>query len=262
LYRFALEDELLFQYNILESSANFTGGSIHLDLNAGFKDVIYSELSQVSCDDYYLTVEISRYRTDEDEGKPDLIGTAQISLDKSLLGFHNYDLTIDLDQFDTLDLEKLADAISRESVYDLYIRIESSISSCKVDGDLFKGIYAHELLSASFEIETDESDLKLNGDSIETPYVPISQESILLTKTDASTYSFGQLLYDFDFVIDEIRTDKDILYEDIDYKVDLDKRTITLINVYRDYSGYLFADITYKAFEWEKGSVSSLDPIT
>ncbi|MHA2181874.1 MAG: hypothetical protein ACXAAH_10660, partial [Promethearchaeota archaeon] len=261
-YIFSLKDELLYQYNILSETSVFTDALLRLELSAGFRDVIYSELSQVSTTDYYLDITLDRYHTEDKERTG--IGSAQINLDKSLLGYHKYDLTISLDEFD-LDPDAIAmliDTLTRGTKYDLHITVESSIYNCRVDGNLFKGLYAHDLLSAHFEVKTDDSDLKLNGITVETPYVPIAQNNILLTKIDMSTYQFDSLEYNFDFTLDALFTEKFTLYEDVDYTIDLIEKTITLINKYRDYSGFIFANITFKAFEWQSGSVSSLNPVT
>ncbi|NVM54331.1 MAG: DUF2341 domain-containing protein, partial [Candidatus Helarchaeota archaeon] len=264
LYRFSLQDELLYRYNVLNEDSALIDGTLHLELNAGFRDIIYSELSQVSCLDYHLFVNISRLNTKSNKLEP--IGFTSIDLDKNLLGFHYYNLDISFNDITFLSSgrDKLKEALTRGTNYDLYITLKSSIYNCKVNGHLFKGMYAHELLTASFEIECEESELIFNGDQVQTPYIPISQESIILTKIDTAQYQFdaSSLMYEFDFVIDELRTATNTLSENIDYLFNSDQRSISLIGYYRDYSGYLFADITYKAFEWEAGSVSALEPIT
>ncbi|KKL05414.1 hypothetical protein LCGC14_2606270, partial [marine sediment metagenome] len=261
-YKLSLQDDLLYQYNILTDTSKFTNASLHLELNAGFKDVVYSELSQVSTTDYKVTVTLYRYHTLQKERSE--IGKATISLDKSLLGYHKYDLTIDLADFGLSNNteQMLIESLTRGTNYDLHITVESSIYNCRVDGNLFKGVYAHDLISANLEIKTDESDLVLDGNNVQTPYMPIAQDNVLLSKLDTSTYQLTSLDYDFDFTVDALFTEIEILYENHDYTFDPIEKTISLINKYRDYAGFIFANITFKAFEWSSGVISSLNPIT
>ncbi len=262
LYRFSLQDELLYKYNILETPSEDIAGTLHLDMNIGFKDVIYSELSQVACEDYNLLITLYQLSSQGNQ----TIGTAKVPLDKSLLGFHYYDLDINLDWFDfgTSGRLLLSETLLRGTDFDLYVTVESTISNCIVDGNLFKGIYAHELLTAGLEIDSEESDLMFNGEKTDTPYIATPQNNIILTRDGIANYVFdsSSLLYEFDFIIDSIRTDSVTLYENVHYLFDPTQKIITLIGDYRDYSGNLLADITYKAFEWNTGRISSLEPIT
>ncbi|MHA2338679.1 MAG: DUF2341 domain-containing protein, partial [Candidatus Hodarchaeales archaeon] len=102
----------------------------------------------------------------------------------------------------------------------------------------------------------------LDGDNVETPYIPIAQNDILLSKSGTSTYLFDSLDYECAFTVNAIFTEKETLYQDIDYTFDLEEKAITLINQYRDFAGFLFANITFKTFEWESGVISTLNPIT
>ncbi|KKK79316.1 hypothetical protein LCGC14_2834730, partial [marine sediment metagenome] len=225
-------------------------------------DVIYSELSQVACEDYNLLITLSQLSSQGTQ----TIGTAQVPLDKNLLGFHYYDLDINLDEFDfgTSGRLVLSETLSRGRDLDLYVTVESTISNCIVDGNLFKGIYAHELLTAGLEIDSEDLDLMFNGEKADTPYIATPQNNIILTRDGIANYVFdsSSLLYEFDFIIDSIRTDSVTLYENVHYLFDPNQKIITLIGDYNDYSSNLYADITFKAFEWNTGRISSLEPIT
>jgi hypothetical protein len=128
---------------------------------------------------------------------------------------------------------------------------------------LFKGLYSHELLSAKLQIEAQDAELKSNGEKVETPYIEIPQESIILSKIDSATYAFdsASLKYGFEFIIDELRTESATITEN-NYDFSFDSLTLTLSGSYWDYSGLLFADITYKAFKWNADFISTLEPIT
>ncbi|GAH22142.1 unnamed protein product, partial [marine sediment metagenome] len=267
LYTFELGDELLYKYDILNDDTEYIGGNLHLELNVGFKDVIYSELTQVICHNYTLDIELFRMHTDnDDEITLHQIGKTTIPLDTTLLGYHQYAFDISISDFFSYpeDQEEFIRTIMRGTSNDLYVRINSSIVNCYVDGHLFKGMYAHELVSASMQIQTAQSQLLFNDDEVDTPYILISQDDVVLTKVEAGSYLFGSnaLLYDFNFILNKLRTDSTILYNNTDYTFDYDSKTITLNGVYRDYSGYIFANISYKAFEWQSGSISTLEPIT
>ncbi|KKL17327.1 hypothetical protein LCGC14_2486670, partial [marine sediment metagenome] len=262
LYKFSLKDELLYKYNIVNDDSSQVSGTLHIDLNAGFTDVIYSELSQVTSDDYYLILNLYQF---SDLGIQE-IGTTQIDLDNELLGYHYYSLDIGLFEIEFFtggDL-LLAESITRGTNYDLYITIESSISNSIVDGNLFKGSYAHELLSVGLQIDLADSDLLYDNNPVDSPLISLPQNDIILIKTNTAEYAFNSsvLLYDFEFTIDSLRTDTVQLYENVHYTFSADLKTITLIGFYRDYSGLLFANITYDAFEWKAGSISTLQPIT
>ncbi|KKL26666.1 hypothetical protein LCGC14_2393010, partial [marine sediment metagenome] len=99
---------------------------------------------------------------------------------------------------------------------------------------------------------------------VDTPLISIPQNDIILIKTDTAEYAFNSssLLYNYDFSIELLRNDIVQLYENVHYTFNADLKTITLIGFYRDYSGLLFSDITYDAFEWKIGSISTLQPIT
>lgn len=90
------------------------------------------------------------------------------------------------------------------------------------------------------------------------------QESVSLTKVDIAKYTFDDvsLLYDFEFIVNAIRTHSNNLTANIDYIFDPTEKTITLIGSYQDYSGMLFGDITYKAFEWTPRHIATLEPVT
>ncbi|KKN18861.1 hypothetical protein LCGC14_0951530, partial [marine sediment metagenome] len=262
LYRFSLADDLTYQYNILSDSSDFKDASIQLGLNVGFKNVIYSELSQVSTTDYKSTVTLYRYHKTEKVRTE--IGKAIVSLDKSILGYHKYDLTINLADFSLSEVAELMliDTLLRGTNYDLHITIESSVYNCLVDGNLFKGAFAQELLSANLKVKTDESDLSLNGQNVQVPYMPIAQDNIILSEIAPSTYQLTSLDYDYDFTIETLSSEFGILYEDIDYTFDPTEKTISLINHYRNYGGFIYASITFEAFEWKSGMISSLNPVT
>ncbi|MFX1391707.1 MAG: hypothetical protein ACFE9Z_16700, partial [Promethearchaeota archaeon] len=74
LYKYSLGDQLIYKYDILNENSDVINGNLHLDLNIGFKDVIFSELSQVSCNEYSLNVEFFRIFTENDEIKNKKIG--------------------------------------------------------------------------------------------------------------------------------------------------------------------------------------------
>ncbi|KKK72761.1 hypothetical protein LCGC14_2900640, partial [marine sediment metagenome] len=258
LYRFSLEDNLLFAYNILNEAEDYQGGTLQLGINIGFKDVIYSELTQVSGDNYKLSVNL--YQLDLITGHNKTIGSAIINLDSQNLGFHYYTLNLDLNNvnYGTQGNTLLLETITREKDFDLLISIESSATSFIVDGNLFKGKFAQELLSANLVISTDQSQLKYNGTNVQEPYIPITQSDLLLSQSSSGAYLFDStsLLYDFVFQISELRVGSTILTNNINYLFDDVEKSITLIGIYKDYDGILSADISYKAFEWSKDSIS------
>ncbi|MHA2030170.1 MAG: hypothetical protein ACW99Q_12310, partial [Candidatus Kariarchaeaceae archaeon] len=256
LYTFSLSDELLYRYNILESGYTYLGGELYLNLNIGFKDIIYSELSQVTCDNFKLKINL--FQSYEDILLS--LGSIEVDLDNNLLGYHLYTLTIPLDD---IDQDLLIETITRGADKDLYITLETSVSNCFVDGNLFKGLFGQEILSASLKIDTTQALLSYNNEDVETPYVPITQENIALSYTSLG-YTFEQdsLLYDFDFDVSTVYTPSFSLTENIDYIYDSINKKITLIKTYSEYYGALNCDVLYKAFEWKNGTVSTLEPIS
>ncbi|KKM60651.1 hypothetical protein LCGC14_1539700, partial [marine sediment metagenome] len=263
LYRIYLADDLLYQYNVLEEGSDVMGGTLQLDLNVGFKDVLYSELSQVASENYQLLVNVSQLDTKTNELK--IIGRASIDLDSSLLGFHNYKLDIPLkdDFFELGGQELLKQTLTRGTNYDLFISVESSLFDCIVDGNLFKGVFAQELIRANFMLDVGEAQLIFNGTQVDIPYIPIFQEGVPLTKIRAGLYEFNSLDYSSDFIIETLYTDKNVLFESSsDYIFNSELNKITLIGSYRDYSGKVYANITYKTFEWNSDFISTLEPIT
>ncbi|KKM84073.1 hypothetical protein LCGC14_1302910, partial [marine sediment metagenome] len=265
LYRIFLADDLLYKYNVLNEDSEVIGGTLKLDLNVGFKDVLYSELSQVYVDSekYQLSVNVSRLDTKTNELR--LIGQTSVDLDSSLLGFHNYQLDIALeDEFFISGGKKIfRETLAHGNNYDLFVSVESSIYDCIVDGNLFKGVFAQELIRASFMLDVGEPQLISNGTQVETPYIPISQEGVPLTKRRSGLYQFNSLDYSSDFTVDALYTDTNALFESSsDYTFNSELNRITLIGDYRDYSGKLFANITYKTFEWNTDFISTLEPIT
>ncbi|KKM91875.1 hypothetical protein LCGC14_1224100, partial [marine sediment metagenome] len=258
LYKFSLKDNLLFAYNILSDAEDYQGGTLQLGINIGFKDVIYSELTQVSSGDYKFSVIL--YQLDLITGYSISIGSSIINLDSQNLGFHYYTLNLDLNNFDfgTQGNSLFLETITRNKDFDLLISIESSASSFVVDGNLFKGKFAQELISANLAIGTEKSQLSYNDTNVQEPYIPIAQSDILLSQSSSGTYLFDStsLDYDFDFQISELRAGSTILTNNTDYLFDEAEKLITLIGIYNDYDGFLSADISYKAFEWSKGFVS------
>ncbi len=263
LYKTSLHDDLLYPYKVLDEGSDITGGTLRLDMDIGFTDVYYSELTQVKSAIYSLTIDIFTLDINNIES-PRLIGTATIDLDSSLLGFHNYQLNIPLDDdfFTVNGKELFKEAITRGSNYNLIISVESSIFNCKVDGNLFKGLYAQEMNYADISFALGKSDLIYNGAQVETPYIPIPHNEIILSKIYPGVYEFGSLLYSFGFDIDSIFTNDEELYENIDYIYNTKQKLVILVGRYLNYSGNLYANITYRTFEWTGSSISSLEPIT
>ena len=82
LYKFSIQDQLLYKYNILDNPTEEIYGNIKLELNVGFNNVVYSELSQVRCEEYGL--KISLYQMSDQTLNE--IGTTEINLDSNFLG--------------------------------------------------------------------------------------------------------------------------------------------------------------------------------
>ena len=262
-YQFSLSDELVYKYNLLNNASDLIGGNLQLELNAGFSDVIYSELSQVTCSDYNLVVDLHQLDTTTNTLKK--IGQITTSLDQNFLYYHYYDINLDLEQcdYETNGRTILAETIARGSNYDLYVTVNSTISNCLVDGNLFKGFYAHELLSANLQIDARDSEFRFNEDKVDDAHIEIPQESVILSKIGDATYKFdsSSLKYGFEFVINELRTETAVINQN-NYKFSFESQALTLYDPYLDYSGLLFADITYNAFEWDNDYISTLEPIT
>jgi hypothetical protein len=262
-YQFSLKDELIYKYNVLSSASDLVGGELQLELNAGFKDVVYSDLSQVTCSDYILDVELFQLNTATNSLKK--IGKISSPLDQSLLYYHSYQIDLDLDvcNFEPNGRERFAETIARGSGYDLYITVNSTIYNCYVDGNLFKGLYGHELLSAKLRIDAGDADLQFNGDDVDDTFIDIPQKSVMLTKTGEATYNFDpiSLPYRFEFMINELRTETSVI-EQSDFEFSFESLALSLSGPFSDYSGLLFADITYKAFKWSEQHISTLEPIT
>ncbi len=208
---------------------------------------------------------VNLYQLDTNTKNLKKIGEITTPLDQNLLGYHYYSLGIDLDNcnFEPSGKDLLAETIARGSDFDLYVTLNSTIYNCYVSGNLFKGLFSHELLSAKLQIEAQDAELKSNGEKVDTPYLEIPQESVILSKIDSAIYAFdsASLKYGFEFIINELRTESAIITEN-NYDFSFDSLTLTLMGSDRDYSGLLFADLTYKAFKWNANFISTLEPIT
>ncbi|MFW9971302.1 MAG: hypothetical protein ACFFDF_14005, partial [Candidatus Odinarchaeota archaeon] len=192
LYKISLGDQLLYKYDILDSEADLIGGTLNLELNAGFKDVKYSELTQVSCENYDLIVQL--YKFNSIQNKLISIGKATIPLDSNFLGYHKYNLEININEFnfglEDYGRDLLVESITGDRNNDLIITINSSITNCFVDGHLFKGFFAQELLMANLRVDTLDSELIFNGETASNAYIPIHQTSIILAKQGTGIYQF------------------------------------------------------------------------
>ncbi|KKN47283.1 hypothetical protein LCGC14_0664460, partial [marine sediment metagenome] len=256
--RFAIKDELLFNYDLLESPIDLSGGRILLTLKSGFNDIMDgTELTQITANDYYVTVKL--YKRDL-SGALLYIGEILQPINSPTLGFSQHNLEIDLRAFESVNgLQDIGDALTQGYGNDLYVTVEATISNCLVDAHLFRGHFAQQILDARIEIETGNTALLYNNFPASTPYIELNHDNLQLNKIDDTTFQFNTLKYNFDFDVIEVRTETGTILSSADYYFNSFDNTITFDY---EYSGLLFADINYHAFEWDVDSISTLEPIT
>ncbi|KKM68253.1 hypothetical protein LCGC14_1462730, partial [marine sediment metagenome] len=254
--RFGIEDYLLFNYDLLEAPSDLSSGTLYLTLNTGFNDIMDgTEMTQVSTDQYYITV--SLYKIDSNDNLV-LIGSIIQPITSPSLSFGQQELEINLNSF---NINAIGEAMTQGYGNDLIITIESSISNSIVDANLFRGHYAQQILDARLELETDSSDLYYNSNPVLTPYIELVQNNIQLKNLDNTQFQFKfeDLNYDFDFSITELRTESNTLISRENYFFTQNFLSITLDD---PYSGLIYANISYNAFEWNIDYISTLEPIT
>ncbi|GAH66614.1 unnamed protein product, partial [marine sediment metagenome] len=168
------------------------------------------------------------------------------------------EINLDLFEFDEMGLQNLGESLTNGFGNDLYITIESSIANCLVDAHLFRGHYVQQILDVSLEVTTTNSDSLYNSIPVDTPYIEISQINIPLQKIYDLTFKFDASLldYTFPFEIVELRTETNDVISD--YYFSSETNSISLNS---EYSGLIFADIIYHAFEWQIDYLSTLEPI-
>ncbi|KKN12424.1 hypothetical protein LCGC14_1016600, partial [marine sediment metagenome] len=256
--RFSIKDELVFNYDLLESPTDLSGGKLLLTLKSGFNDIMDgTELNQITANDYYVTVKL--YKLDSNNNLV-YIGKSIQPMNTLSLGFSLYELEIDFGSFGPNNpLQDIGNSLTQGYGNDLYVTVETTISNCLVDAHLFRGHFAQQILKAQIQIETKNTALLYNNIPVNTPYLELNHDNIQLDKIDENTYQFTSLKYYFDFEVIEVRTETGVILNSADYYFNSFDNSISLTY---EYNGLIFADIIYHAFEWGVNSISTLEPIT
>ncbi|KKN53508.1 hypothetical protein LCGC14_0601690, partial [marine sediment metagenome] len=256
--RFALKDYLLYNFDVLDSYNDLTGGKLHLSIESGFNDILLgTETTQLATDYYRLRIELYTIAN----GIDTYIGYVEKQIDNSNLAYVQTDFEISLQEilFEPGGFELLSKALTTGYYSDFYITVETSIANTEVNTHLFTGHYAQQITDVSFELIASNSESIYNSIPVDTPYLELYQADTQLLKVDDLNFKFdpSTLKYGFAFDISELRTDSntiitDFIFNPSDYSVLLQA----------EYSGLLYADIVYHAFEWQLDYISTLSPLT
>ncbi|MHA2365074.1 MAG: hypothetical protein ACXAC7_14040, partial [Candidatus Hodarchaeales archaeon] len=258
----SIKDSLLYGYDILNSPSELIGGSLFITIRSGMFNTFGAELSQIIANDYYTKI---KFFSLDNNGILREIGEVNKNLDKRLLGLRTHELEIDLNNinYTTFGQQILGESLTKSLGYDLFITAETILTNAQVDGAIFKGDFVQQVLDASLAIKGHDSQQKFNGSTLSANYMNITQEWIKLTRIAEAKYQFNpeSLNYQFDFDIFSLLAEDQLLIEGKDYIFDPNEKIINLINDFEEYAGLIFANISYKAFEWRKGYISSLKPM-
>ncbi|TXT67760.1 MAG: hypothetical protein BAJALOKI1v1_10023 [Promethearchaeota archaeon] len=257
-----ITDYLLYQYEIMDEATPLLGGTLNISMNAGFNDIYYAELSQMALDYYNITITLF---TLDENGQRTFIHSIEQEIDHSTLGFSSKDFIIHINEhtFTTQQLSLIKEALTRNSGNNLLVEVTTELDNVRVNAPSFKGHFAQEILSASFEAETLSTNMQYNGYTPQNTYLEIPHSNVRLTRINTSTYEFSDdvLKYDFKFVINHLYG-YDLEISPDDYIFDASTNKITLTHEWTDFYGIITANITYLAFPWDYNYISTLEPMT
>ncbi|MEJ2249602.1 MAG: hypothetical protein P8Y97_08085, partial [Candidatus Lokiarchaeota archaeon] len=259
----SMKGYLNFDYELLDTDfENDISGEFEVSLNFGIETSKYAEC-QILPESFKIEIELLSKTPDG------LISIGSISkfLQSNELGTSTKTIMFSLENITYSSNESIAKSILKESLTryreeSLCLEVHSLLDA-HINGFVFEGKLAQEILTASFKPEIPSQELLFNGDQVNTPYIPIVQKDIPLTReVDSNSYYFNESLLDYPqakFNIEKIKSENGIL-DKSSYKYDATSKYLNLIGLNESYEGFLYATITFKAFEWDLNSISTLEP--